>query len=426
MTCDDIRLGFHIRVVGNCGELGDWSPADGLALHTSVEDLPRWTSREPIVVKDGVVVEYKYVICNSDVTGTQWEEGPNRQVVFSELAGHGKGPCTVVTEAFDIRGGSTAERFSDEDFSSQLNARVPAGPQVDTDAPGASFSACYSLVGDRPIGEGSFACVWRCVPAKGGSDELAAKVVSKSKLQPRDFKNLLGPHGEIETHLSLNHPHIVSLIEFFDEPEAVIMVMECCHGGDLFDAIDGAARSSGRGLSEAATARMMQHLLSALACIHQMRIVHRDLKAENVLLSLAGVPAEENIYKLCDFGFAARDSASGNGLADRVGSPFSVAPEVIEGKAYGCAVDLWSAGVLMFMALSSRPPFDAPTSPEVLRLVSCATYSLDGPLWESVSAPCKKLLTSLLTKTPGWRPSAQKALTHPWFEQRPHRAGRQE
>merc|ERR1719263_2145734 len=137
----------------------------------------------------------------------------------------------------------------------------------------------------------------------------------------------------------MNHPHIVRLFEYFDEPQSVTLVLEWCRGGDLFDAIvkhANAARqeqlNSGlmikKGLSETAAAIVMQHMLSALTYMHLRHVVHRDIKCENILLAHCDVPLVQNVFKLCDFGFATYDA--GDGLNDRLGSPDTVAPEVVQ------------------------------------------------------------------------------------------------
>lgn len=282
------------------------------------------------------------------------------------------------------------------------------------------FEDRYALVGNGPLGEGTFGLVWRCTP-KGQAlsdanrgEERAAKIVRKARLQPRDMNYLLGEDGEVRTHLTMKHPHIVQLFEFFDEPHTVTLVLEYCRGGDLFDAIVKQSRETGRGFTEQQAAIATQHVLSALAYVHGQQVVHRDIKCENVLLAHKDVPVEHNIFKLCDFGFAAHDR--GDGLMDRLGSPDTVAPEVVVGTRYSTPVDLWSAGVLVYMMLSATPPFYAPTDTEVLRKVRTGSYSLSGELWDSISFEPKNLIMSLMTVESSLRPSAAQALRCDWLK----------
>lgn len=279
------------------------------------------------------------------------------------------------------------------------------------------FEDQYALVGNGPLGEGTFGLVWRCSPksaiAAGAQEHRAAKIVRKARLQPRDMRHLLGDEGEVKTHLKMKHPNIITLYQYFDEPLTVTLVLEYCEGGDLFDAIVREGRASRRGLQESASRRVMQHLLSALTYVHERRVVHRDIKCENILLQRCGVPHEQNVFKLCDFGFAATDK--GDGFQDRLGSPDTVAPEVVVGQRYSTPADIWSSGVLLYMMLTATPPFYAPTDSEVLRRVRTGNYQLTDRVWESISAECKTLLRSLMTVDAAKRPTAPQALNMEWL-----------
>lgn len=309
--------------------------------------------------------------------------------------------------------------------------------QADSDdedhASSSEFEDKYLLLGNGPLGEGTFGLVWRCsMKTKDGSsagDERAAKIIRKARLQPRDLRYLLGDEqheGEVRTHLALNHAHIVRLCECFDGLQTVTLILEYCRGGDLFDAILKQSRASSeeqqnagagsvikRGLPEVAAKRVMQHLLSALGYIHEKGVVHRDIKCENILLLHNGIPVEENILKLCDFGFAVYDR--GEGLRDRLGSPDTVAPEVVIGSNYSTLVDIWSAGVLLYMTLSATPPFFAGSDREVLQRVRAGNYSMVGKLWDTISPACKDLVRSLMTVDTSQRPAAKAALQMAWL-----------
>uniref|UniRef100_A0A7S1FGS7 Non-specific serine/threonine protein kinase n=1 Tax=Noctiluca scintillans TaxID=2966 RepID=A0A7S1FGS7_NOCSC len=273
------------------------------------------------------------------------------------------------------------------------------------------FEHQYELVGDGPLGEGTFGLVWRC--HKQGCSERAAKIVRKARLMPRDMRHLLGDGGEIELHLAIKHPHIVELFEIFNEETTVTLVLEYCRGGDLFDAIVKRRPDGRKGLVEGAVAVAASHVLGALEYIHGKDVVHRDIKCENVLLVHQDVPAEQNVFKLCDFGFAARNRCGG--LSDRLGSPDTVAPEILGNGTYGAPVDMWSSGVLMYMMISARPPFWAPTDSEVLRRVRTGNYNFTGEVWDDFPAFGKNFITSLMTVDPRRRPTAVQALQDPWL-----------
>lgn len=282
------------------------------------------------------------------------------------------------------------------------------------------FEDKYSLVGTGPLGEGTFGLVWLCAPKRvNGTEtkERAAKIVRKARLQPRDMRYLLGEDGEVRTHLTMKHRHVAELFEFFDSSQTVTLVLEYCRGGDLFDAIVKKSKETGRAFSENEAAIATSHVLSALAYIHGQCVVHRDIKCENILLSLLNVPVEQNVFKLCDFGFAAHDR--GDGLTDRLGSPDTVAPEVVMGGRYSFAVDLWSAGVLIYMMLSATPPFYAPTDGEVLRKVRTGSYTLSGEPWDSISSKPKSLISALMTVEAKHRLTAAQARQSDWLKDVP-------
>ncbi|CAE7232363.1 CPK2 [Symbiodinium microadriaticum] len=143
------------------------------------------------------------------------------------------------------------------------------------------------------------------------------------------------------------------------------------------------------------------------------QIIAEKRGCENILLKHMDLPVEENIFKLCDFGFAAHDK--GDGLNDRLGSPDTVAPEIVVGTKYSMPVDMWSAGVLIYMMLSAAPPFYATTDSEVLRKVRTGSYNLSGEPWDSLPAPPKNLIASLMTVDPKLRPTADQALNCEWL-----------
>jgi len=292
--------------------------------------------------------------------------------------------------------------------------------------PGA-FDEAYVVLGESPIGTGSFGLVWRCAPrvrhlsgipggdAAGGGTARAVKRITMSKLLPRDIRNLFGHEhreGEIRMHQTLKHPHVIELYEVFHEPHIVSLVMECCLGGDLFDLI----ASHGAGLPEPGTARMQRHLLEALAFLHEHGVVHRDVKCENVLILEQGKPMEMSTFKLCDLGFAARLGGDGQNLRTKLGSPDNVAPEIARGEAYGAPVDCWAAGVLLYMALAARPPFCAATDLEVLMKVREGNYDLSSGTWQQRSEHAKHVVRKLMAFQAFSRASARDALAFEWLK----------
>mmetsp|Transcript_38648 Transcript_38648/g.82191 ORF Transcript_38648/g.82191 Transcript_38648/m.82191 type:complete len:360 (+) Transcript_38648:1-1080(+) len=291
----------------------------------------------------------------------------------------------------------------------------------------AHFDECYKV--QNRLAEGAFGVVYLCTDLRG-EQEYAVKVVQKDRLSNFGRTQLLGDdaagkEGEIRLHRSIpDHDHIVGLRACFEDPWAVRLVVEICHGGDLFDAINKAiaanrVRSLDLALSEQAASLVVQQVLSGLAFCHAHGVVHRDVKAENILIAkpLEMVPLEssEAMVKLCDFGLAARCwPEDGLALMDAVGSPDYVAPEVARREAYGSGVDVWSAGVLLFASLRGRLPFPARTDREAFEHVQAGRCHFDRG-WQKISPEARDCAKHLLVPCASARPTAAASLRHPWW-----------
>lgn len=149
--------------------------------------------------------------------------------------------------------------------------------------------------------------------------------------------------------MELNHKNIVRCYDFFsDKPNAIYwMVLEIVEGGELFERITAKTVYNE---AEARTTVLM--FLDALAYLHDKKIAHRDLKPENLLLKSKD---DDTQLKLADFGFATE--TDGDNLKQGLGTPNYVAPEIVKGENYGIGVDMWAAGVIMFILLGGYPPF---------------------------------------------------------------------
>jgi serine/threonine protein kinase len=176
-----------------------------------------------------------------------------------------------------------------------------------------------------------------------------------------------------------------------------IIVMEMCPHGDLFDFID-------EGLIPADTAlSIMAAVFSALEFIHGKNLVHRDVKAENILLSHGRRPV------LADFGIAAfADDA--DAMTNPCGTPGYAAPEIITAKRYNQKVDIFAAGVVLYFMLSNKLPFSGKDLRTVIRKTSACKVKFDKATFGSIRSPVLLLVKALLEKDPRARPSAQDAL----------------
>lgn len=202
------------------------------------------------------------------------------------------------------------------------------------------------------------------------------------------------------------HPNIVRFHGLFTRKGGLGIVLDCAAGGDLWRH----CCTSGC-LTEAAAASLLLGVLAALAHLHSFGVVHRDVKPENVLLMANGRSV------LADFGAAARLSSEGL-LTLRIGSLGYVAPEVLMGQTYGCAVDCFGAGGVLHLAIAGSPPFEGRCKQVVMQKTCECRLDLEVKPWNRISADCKELLRQLLCRSPHDRVTAEEAIEHSWFRPR--------
>eukprot|EP00928_Gymnodinium_smaydae_P011936 TRINITY_DN14364_c0_g1_i1.p1 TRINITY_DN14364_c0_g1~~TRINITY_DN14364_c0_g1_i1.p1 ORF type:complete len:607 (+),score=147.24 TRINITY_DN14364_c0_g1_i1:521-2341(+) len=260
----------------------------------------------------------------------------------------------------------------------------------------------FFLFEKKVIGEGGFGSVVRAKDKRTNQWHAVKKIRKPAKsAADRKLKE------EIEIMRLLDHPHIVRLVESFEDRRTIYLVMELCEGGELFDRLSRGA------LTERIASTCIRHMLLAVNYLHQNLIVHRDLKPENWLLA-----SKEEVgvapLKLIDFGISARFQA-GVPLKTKVGTPGYTAPEVLAGR-YNQAVDVWSLGVIMFITLSGQMPFVGKNLEQILNKVKAASYSMDGSAWRRVSEQAKSVVRVFLQKMPSSRPTAAQALQMPWLQ----------
>jgi len=259
----------------------------------------------------------------------------------------------------------------------------------------------------NPLGSGNYGAVF-VVKHKITNDEFAAKVIDRSKLKPKDDKAV---YDEVRVLKSLRqHENIVSLINFFETPTEFHIVLEYARGGDVFERL-----AKRRFYSERDARLLAKEFLLALQYIHSMGYVHRDLKAENLLLS--DQRDDSSGLKVADFGFAKRmsDAPTNKGLLTRCGTPTYVAPEICMGSPYGKGVDVWSAGVLLYLLLGGYLPFQSSDHKELFRKIKAADYVYLEKYWDPISRECKQLISKMLTVDPKARITIDEALESQWF-----------
>ncbi|XP_072543782.1 serine/threonine-protein kinase MARK2 isoform X7 [Salminus brasiliensis] len=243
----------------------------------------------------------------------------------------------------------------------------------------------------KTIGKGNFAKVKLARHILTGK-EVAVKIIDKTQLNSSSLQKLF---REVRIMKLLNHPNIVKLFEVIETEKTLYLVMEYASGGEVFDYLV----AHGRMKEKEARAKFRQ-IVSAVQYCHQKCIVHRDLKAENLLLD-----ADMNI-KIADFGFS-NEFTVGNKLDTFCGSPPYAAPELFQGKKYdGPEVDVWSLGVILYTLVSGSLPFDGQNLKELRERVLRGKYRI--PFY--MSTDCENLLKKFLILNPTKRGSLEQQI----------------
>ncbi|CDK27495.1 unnamed protein product [Kuraishia capsulata CBS 1993] len=254
----------------------------------------------------------------------------------------------------------------------------------------------YQIV--KTLGEGSFGKVKLAYHVTTGQ-RVALKIINRKTLAKSDMQ------GRIEREISylrlLRHPHIIKLYDVIKSKDDIIMVIEYAGKQELFDYIIQRGK-----MDESEARRFFQQIIAAVDYCHRHKIVHRDLKPENLLLD------DQLNVKIADFGLS-NIMTDGNFLKTSCGSPNYAAPEVISGKLYaGPEVDVWSCGVILYVMLCGRLPFDDEFIPALFKKISNGVYTLPSYL----SDGAKHLLTKMLVVNPLNRITIREVMEDEWFK----------
>lgn len=271
------------------------------------------------------------------------------------------------------------------------------------------------------LGKGTFGEVYTCSSTRNPGDVRAVKILPKcderqSGSDPAQLLRMRSLWREIQIMLVINrHPNIVSIEDYFDEGGNIMIVMEQATGGDLFERIKDSSL-----YSEAVARDVVFHVLCAISHCHSRNVVHRDLKPENILIS----EGSDVMIKLADFGNATviQESSAPGQLVGMAGSEGYMAPEMIQGKLYGKAVDIWSLGVITYVLLCGYPPWNmtAVQRPIVVLghywpMEDYEGCPEDERVWCDVSHDAKDFVRRALVVEPSKRITADEALQHPWI-----------
>lgn len=287
---------------------------------------------------------------------------------------------------------------------SPLNPSIPISYQ-DTvlGRPFEDIKAHYAL--GRKLGKGLSGIVYVCTEKCTGK-LYACKSMLKRKFVGDD-KEDVRREIRILQHLS-GQANIVEFKGAYEDRQSVHIVMELCAGGELF----GWIKNRSKYYNEKEAATMLRAIVNIVHRCHSMGVMHRDLKPENFLLSSKD---EGAVLKATDFGLSVFIE-KGRVYHDIVGSCYYVAPEVLL-RSYGKEIDIWSAGVILYILLSGVPPFCAQTEEEIFCAILKQEVDLEDDPWPDISASAKDLVRKMLTKDPKKRITAAQVLAHPWFRE---------
>ncbi|KIJ64318.1 hypothetical protein HYDPIDRAFT_28762 [Hydnomerulius pinastri MD-312] len=259
----------------------------------------------------------------------------------------------------------------------------------------------------QTLGEGEFGKVKLGLHSQWG-EEVAVKLIRRGNIDTSVRMSKV--EREIEVLRTLKHPNIVRLYDVIETDKYIGIILEYASGGELFDHI-----LAHRYLKEKDAAKLFSQLVSGVWYIHQKKIVHRDLKLENLLLD-----RHRNVI-ITDFGFANRFEHRADDLMQTsCGSPCYAAPELVisEGLYVGSAVDIWSCGVILYAMLAGYLPFDDdPANPDGDNINLLYKYIVNTPLSfpDYVSVEARDLLSMMLVPDPTRRADLRSIMAHPWL-----------
>ena len=268
---------------------------------------------------------------------------------------------------------------------------------------GRALRDCYEFT--KNLGKGGYGKVFQVRNKKNG------QLYACKKLSKLNVNNLIKFRREINILVKMDHPNIIKLYDVFESQNSLYLIMEECHGGELFDRILKRIESNEM-YSEKEACEIIQQVMSAIEYCHKQGIVHRDLKPENLLYLREG-PELNNPLKIIDFGLSQEININ-KILSSKVGTAYYVSPEILQGK-YSEKCDVWAAGVILYVLLSGEPPFNGPSDGVIYSKIRQFKFNFPEKRWSKISNDAKDLLSKMLVPE-AQRLSASQVLEHPWFQ----------
>jgi len=263
------------------------------------------------------------------------------------------------------------------------------------------------------LGQGSFGIVHRVVRIDSGIERVC-KSISKS--------NTSVPHSQIESEIriiaTLDHPNIVKIIEYFEDDSHVHLIMEYCPDGDLLSRIKQSIKS-GKPISFIFAQSVVRQLLCAVAFMQTHRVIHKDLKPENIMLVMDPRQPERPLVKIIDFGLSELFSTNQSTSSTVAGTAFYMSPQIFK-PPFSFKADIWSIGVIAYFMLTGILPFFGSTVAEVksnvlYRKIQWPSTFAGTPKPLQIGRESRDLIEKLLEKDEAPRLDAMEALKHTWL-----------
>lgn len=317
------------------------------------------------------------------------------------------------------------------------------------------FNKSYKII--QSLGGGSFGKVYKCLHLIT-NQERALKIV-KLQSKSNDGQTADNIIKEIEFLAQLDHPHIMKVYEYFKDEYNYYIATELLEGGDLYEYI-----SKVKVFTEIEAAKLLSQILSAVAYLHSKGIVHRDLKPENIVVDNIGgmgniglrantknitrkeiremkKQPQDNVetctieetsktkrnsiikkrqlltdlnLKIIDFGASCYYSKN-EILTFKIGTPYYIAPEVLN-REYNSKCDIWSIGVILYILLIGKPPFDDKSREGIFEKILNSKYDKESKEWNRISDEAKDLLSKMLNPDYKYRLTAKECFDHQWIQ----------
>ena len=258
----------------------------------------------------------------------------------------------------------------------------------------------------QKLGNGKFGLVKLGVN-KQTKEKVAIKIMNKNKMDSSDVELM---RTEIEILKICQHPNIIRLYDIFENIDYIYIIMEYCPGGDLFSYLENRNFK----VSEERAAILMKKMCDAVFYFQSFfGVIHRDLKPENVLMTS---DKDDGDIRILDFGLS-KISIPNEKCTEPYGTLTYCAPEIILDEPYNKEVDMWSLGIMTYLMVSGRLPFNSEDENKIARKIAYDEPDYEkNSCWKTLSCECIDFIKKLLNKDPKKRMIIEDAIKHPWFK----------